>query len=122
MGSSKKPKGKKGTIDRRRHRRVETSHPVLFYSDIYPKPKVAATRNLSPGGARIETRSLLTKREGLDISIAIQPQVIKCRGRVVYVLDSDEERMTVGIRFEDLSEEDGLSLRQYLDSLTEHEA
>ena len=107
--------------DRRRHPRVETSHPVLFTSDIYPKPKVAATVDLSPAGAKIETRSLLTKQEGLDISIAIQPQVIKCRGKVVYVLESDRERTTVGIQFEDLSAEDGLSLSRYLTSLTDHE-
>jgi hypothetical protein len=122
MRSSKKPKGERGMRDRRRHPRVETSHPVLFYSDIYPKPKVAATLDLSPAGARIKTSSLLMKREGLDISIAIQPQVIKCRATVVYVLDSDAERTTVGIQFEDLSQEDGLSLRRYLTSLTEHEA
>ncbi|NIQ37502.1 MAG: hypothetical protein GTN81_02775 [Proteobacteria bacterium] len=109
-------------LERRRFERIEAFHPVLYYSDIYPRPKVASTLDISLGGARIETRYSLIKSEGLDISIAIKPQVIKCRGRVMYALDPEGERQRVGIRFEDLSSQDSLFLGQYLSSMTEQMA
>jgi c-di-GMP-binding flagellar brake protein YcgR len=106
-------------MERRKHQRIDASHPVLYYSDIYPRPKVAATLDLSLGGARIETRYPLMKSEGLEIAIAIKPQVIKCRGRVMYVIDSKGERLRVGVRFEDLSWQDSVSLGHYLSSMRE---
>ena len=109
-------------MERRRYSRIEASHPVLYYSDIYPRPKVAATLDLSLGGARIETRSCLMQSEGLAISIAIQPHVIKCRGKVMYVLDSEGERLRAGVRFDGLSSQDSISLGQYLSSIVEQRA
>ena len=109
-------------MERRKHPRIEALHPVLYYSNTYPSPKVASTLDLSHGGARIETRTSIRRREGLDISIAIQPRVIQCRGKVMYVVDSEGERMRAGIRFEDLSEDDSLSLGQYLSYMTAQQA
>lgn len=106
-------------MERRKYHRIEAFHPVLYYSNIYPRPKVASTLNLSLGGARIETRSVLMKSEGLEISIAIRPEVIKCRGRVMYVLNSEGERSRAGVRFEGLSSEDSLCLGEYLSSIME---
>jgi c-di-GMP-binding flagellar brake protein YcgR len=106
-------------MERRKSQRIEASHPVLYYSDVYPRPKVAATLDISLGGARIETRYSLIKHEGLEISIAIQPQVIRCRGRVMYALDEEGERQRVGIQFEDLSSQDSLFLGEYICSMTE---
>ncbi len=104
-------------MERRRYPRVQASHPVLYYSDIYPRPKVASTLDLSLGGAKIESRYLLIEREGLEISIGIQPQVVKCRGKVMYALDRDGERHRVGIQFEDLSGQDSDFLGQYISSM-----
>lgn len=109
-------------LERRKFQRIEAFHPVLYYCDIYPRPKVASTLDISLGGARIETRYSLIKSEGLDISIAIQPQVIKCRGKVMYALDPEGERQQVGIQFEDLSSQDSLFLGQYLSSMMEQMA
>lgn len=109
-------------IERRKYQRVEISHPVLYYSDIYPKPKVASTVDISLGGARIETRYSLMKYEGLEISIAIQPQVIKCRGKVMYILNSNASRLRAGVRFEDLSWQDSLFLGEYISLITEQRA
>jgi len=101
-------------MERRSHPRVEVSHPVLYFNDIYPSPKVNSTLDLSTGGARIETPYSLITGERLEITIAIDPQVIKCRGEVVYVLDSMGEGPKAGIRFEELSAHDKIYLRQYL--------
>jgi c-di-GMP-binding flagellar brake protein YcgR len=108
--------------ERRKYPRIEALQPVLYYSNTYPSPKVASTLDLSLGGARIETRTSIRKREGLDIAIAIQPRVIRCRGKVMYVIDSNGERMRAGIRFEDLSQDDFLSLGEYLSSMTSEQA
>ena len=105
--------------ERRKHLRIVALHPVLYYSNAYPRPKVASTLDISLGGARIETRSPLMNREELDISIAIHPNVIKCRGRVVYVIDSEDRRIRAGIQFEGLTQEDRSSLERFLFSLTD---
>lgn len=106
-------------MERRKHHRIEASHPVLYYSDIYPRPKVASTLDISLGGTKIETRYSLMRHEGLDISIAIQPHVIKCRGKVMYVLNSNGERLRAGVRFDDISSQDSLSLGRYISSIME---
>lgn len=109
-------------MERRIHARVEVSHPVLYLTDIYPRPKVASTIDLSLGGAKIESLSSLAKEERLRVSIAIQPEVIECRGKVAYVLERDNGRIEAGIQFEDLTEPDRLYLRQYLLHVMEQRA
>ena len=109
-------------IERRAHPRVEVCHPVLYFTDIYPRPKVASTLDLSLGGTGIETPYDLIKGERLEMSIAIRPQSIKCRGKTVYVLRPDNGRVKAGIEFEDLSEHDWLYLRQYVAYVMENQA
>ena len=98
---------------------MEVSHPVLYRTDVYPRPKVASTLDLSMGGTRIETPYRLIKGERLEISIAIDPQVIKCRGKVVHIQWSDGERLKAGIRFKELSSHDRLFLGQYISYVME---
>jgi len=101
-------------MERRSHPRVEVSHPVLCFTDIYPKPKGASTLNLSLGGTRIETSYGLVTGQRLEITIAIRPQAITCRGKTVYVLGPENGSAKAGIKFEELSEYDRLYLREYL--------
>ena len=54
------------------------------------------------------------EHEGVDISIAIQPQVIRCRGTIMYVLDGIHEKLQVGVRFDDLCVEDITILERYI--------
>jgi hypothetical protein len=98
---------------RRSYSRVPASHPILYYRDVRPRPKVAETLDLSLEGAAIETRHPLTRGESIEISIAIGSHLIKCRGRVIYTLSLKGKRLRAGIRFEDLSKQDGLYLREY---------
>lgn len=112
-------------IEQRFHPRIRVSHPALYFSHIYPRPRVASTVDLSLGGTRIETPYSLIFGEHLDISIAIRPQVIQCRGRVVHVRTSQGEdspiglRFEAGIRFEGMSEQDRLYLTDYLSGMME---
>ena len=109
-------------MERRRHPRVEVDHAVLFHSDIYRNPKVASTFDLSLGGMKIESLHSLNSQEGLEISIAIQPQVISCRGKVIYVVEREKGRIEAGIEFEGLSEPDSIYLKEYLFDLMEQRA
>lgn len=109
-------------MERRNHPRVETSHPVLCFTDIYPRPKGASTLNLSLGGTKIETPHGLTTGERLEITIAIRPQAITCRGKAIYVTGPENGCVRAGIKFEELSEYDKLYLREYLSYAMEQQA
>jgi hypothetical protein len=105
--------------ERRSQPRVEVSHPVLYFTDTYPRPQAGSTIDLSLGGTRIETLYGLISGDKLEISIATHPQVIKCRGEVVDTQWLDGERLKARVRFEDLSKQDGLYLREYIGYLIE---
>lgn len=101
-------------MERRNDPRVEVSHPVIYFPDVYPRPKIAKTVDLSMGGTKIESQYSLTKDEGLALTICTDSEVVKCRGKVVYVIGSEADKLHAGIRFEELSKGDELYLRQYL--------
>jgi len=77
----------------------------------------------------METTPLsLISGEDLDLSIAIHPRVIKCRGKVVRVLEESDQsptarvRFEAGLRFGGMSKQDRSYLRQYLSHLIEQQA
>jgi len=106
-------------MERRKYPRVKVSRPVLYSTDIYPRPNVASTINLSQGGTKIKIPYSLITGERLAISIVIHPHAIKCRGKAVYVLTAENGKMEAGIQFEELSAHDRLCLRQYLSHVME---
>jgi c-di-GMP-binding flagellar brake protein YcgR len=108
-------------MERRNYPRSGVSHFVLYFSDIYPRPRVASTLDLSLGGTGIKTSYGygLVRGERLEISIAIPPQAITCRGKAIYVVGPEDGRMKAGIEFEELSTHDKLHLKQYLSHATE---
>jgi len=109
-------------MERRTYPRVEVSHTVLYFIDFYPRPTIASTLDLSLGGTKIESLYSLNKDEGLGISIAIRFQVIKSRGKVVYVLEQEAGKIEAGIQFEEMPEHDRRYLRQYLFQVMEKQA
>lgn len=106
-------------MERRNSPRLRVSHPALYFTDIYPRPNVASTVDLSLGGTKIKIPHSLIAGERLEITIAIHPQAIKCRGKTIYVVWLEKGKMEAGIQFEELSTQDKLYLRQYLAYLAE---
>jgi len=106
-------------VEKRSFPRVETSHPVLYFTDTHPSPKVAWTLDLSLEGAGIEFSNGLTPGDRFWMHIAIDHQTIKCRGKAIYVLETDTGSMKAGIKFEDLSKDEKLYLRQYISYIME---
>ena len=109
-------------MEKRAYPRLEVSHPVLYLADIAARPNVGTTVNLSMEGAGIETLYKLSSGDVLELSIAIDPQVIKCKGKVIHAQWPDGERPRAGVRFDEISEHDRLYLRQYLFHVLEQQA
>ncbi len=109
-------------MERRVYPRVEISHTVLYQLEFYPRPTIASTLDLSVGGAKIETLYQLSVDEGLGISIAIQPQVIRSKGKVVHVTEQESGKVEAGIQFREMSETDRQYLRQYIFHIMEQQA
>jgi c-di-GMP-binding flagellar brake protein YcgR len=106
---------------RRRHIRIQTLQPILYYEAIRPRPKTGSTINLSLGGVCIETSYPLFKGEILDIAIALESRVITCSGRVLHVHGLKRKRFRAGVCFEKISEENRRLLEQYLSATTERQ-
>lgn len=107
--------------EKRNHPRVEVSHPVLYFSEIHTSPSLTTTTDIGLGGARIETPYNFMIGQAIELAIAINPQVIHCRGQVVHVL-LDGERPMAGIRFEGMSQQDKVHLQEHIYSVMEQQA
>ena len=100
--------------ERRRHLRVHTSQPTLYYRAISPRPRVGSAIDLSLGGAAVETPYSLSGGESIDISIALGQRVFRCKAKVVYAVWLENDRLRAGLEFEEMSDEDRLVIEQYL--------
>jgi c-di-GMP-binding flagellar brake protein YcgR len=109
-------------VDKRAYPRLELSYPILYLTHIAARPNVGTTIDLSMGGAGVETLDTLTPGEGLELSIAIHPQVIQCIASVVHVQWPEGERQKAGVRFDEISGKDRLFLRQHLFHILEKQA
>ena len=107
--------------EKRAYPRVKASYPVLYSSHVYPRPKVGSTIDLSRGGATIDTPFHLSPGETIEISMALNSQVIKCRGRVVSTFSLEGGRPAAGVEFEQMSKHDGLYLGEYISYLMDEE-
>lgn len=102
--------------ERRRHLRVQTSQPTLYYRDSSRRPRVGSVIDLSASGAAVETPYLLSKSESVDISIALGQSVFRSKARVIYTLWLETQRLRAGLEFEEMSSEDRRLLEEYLAS------
>jgi len=102
--------------EKRQHPRIAILRPLVYQSDSYPKTRRAFTRDLSLGGAGIQSVSPLSSQERLNLWFSFQPRVIPCTGRVVHVRQVGN-RFHVGISFESMADEDRMALTQYVSDL-----
>ena len=104
--------------ERRANPRAQVFRPLIYQSDIYPRIRLATTKDLSARGARIENTSSLYDQEWLSLWLAFESRVIHCRGKVVHVQRFDE-RSWAGICFEFINDEDRIALTEYVSHLLE---
>jgi hypothetical protein len=107
--------------ERRSYPRIRVSGSVLYSKDVYPSLTLGSTLDLSVGGTKIESLYGLRGGDRLNLTIGIDPQTIKCRGTVIYVIQPDGGKIQAGIKLEELSEQDRLDLKQYLTHVIEQQ-
>jgi c-di-GMP-binding flagellar brake protein YcgR len=110
-----------GGMERRSCPRVGVTHPVIYHPDVYPRPRIAKTVDISMGGTKIESPYRLNQDEDVKVTICTDSEVIKCRGKVVYVAGTEDGRVQAGIQFRELSKGDRIYLGQYLSYVMERQ-
>jgi len=105
--------------ERRSYPRIRVSGSVLYSKDVYPRLTLGSTLDLSVGGTKIESLYGLRGGDRLNLTIGIDPQAIKCRGKVMHAFERENGKIEAGIQFEELSEYDRLYLKQYLTHVME---
>ena len=73
------------------------------------------TLDISPGGIRLELHHPLPLRTIVEMSLALDNDLVDVRGKVVYLEEIDDERCAMGIQFIDV----GAGARQLLERYVE---
>jgi len=97
-------------IDRRRYPRACPTTEV--HCELLGNDELFTIRDVSAGGAFIETPQPLPAASEVTVSVHLRPQdpLVSCAGRVVYSLDG----VGMGIEFFDLSGELGRAVEKLL--------
>jgi len=97
-------------IDRRRYPRARLTAEV--HCELLGNDELFTIRDVSAGGAFIETQQPLPAASEVTVSVHLRPQdpLVSCAGRVVYSLDG----VGMGIEFFDLSGELGRAVERLL--------
>jgi len=97
-------------IDRRRYPRARPTAEV--HCELLGNDELFTIRDVSAGGAFIETQQPLPAASEVTVSVHLRPQdpLVSCAGRVVYSLDG----VGMGIEFFDVSGELGRAVERLL--------
>jgi len=94
--------------NRRKYKRIHAKH-LLNYR-VIPREKakihgegVGLTQQVSEGGFLFETNESFPAGTALEFELAIQDQVIRIVGTVIYILEKDHGHYDLGIKFADIS-------------------
>lgn len=108
-------------FERRKNKRFYTS-TILVYKrkDFY---KVTKTINLSLGGAKIPTDSLLDNHQVFDLILILGKNACQVKGEVVYSIEAGDNyfHFLSGIRFLDMQAKERKILESYFSSLNPRE-
>ncbi len=73
------------------------------------------TLDISHGGIRLELYHHLPLRSVVEVTLALDEDLVDVRGKVVYLEEIDEERCAMGIQFLEMSDDARQLLDSYLD-------
>ncbi len=74
------------------------------------------TLDISPGGIRLELHHALPLRTLVEMSLALDNNLVDVQGKVVYLEEIDDERCAMGIQFIDVAHEARRLLEQYVEN------
>ncbi len=72
------------------------------------------TLDISPGGIRLELHHPLPLRTRVEMSLALDNELVDVQGKVVYLEEIDDERCAMGIQFIDVAETAQHALERYV--------
>lgn len=102
--------------DRREHPRVVSVNLVSCkqLDDAEESESMGRTRNLSMGGILLEVHNHFPLSATLNLQIALGEKIIRPTGRVVRLQELEGDRVEMGIKFTELSEEDRATLETHI--------
>ncbi len=73
------------------------------------------TLDISTGGIRLELHYSLPLRSVVELTLALDEELIEVRGKVVYLKEIDDERCAMGIQFTDVGPDSQRRLDAYVE-------
>jgi c-di-GMP-binding flagellar brake protein YcgR len=90
--------------ERRRYPRYDAVPEITYAYGFYQEPIKAKTRELSLGGARIETDVPLLTGETLEVNISVDEEEIDVVAKVIHTHQVSDQNFIVGLSFDNISE------------------
>lgn len=90
--------------ERRRYPRYDAVPEITYSYGFYNEPIKAKTRELSLGGARIETDLPLLTGETLEVNISVDEEEIDVVAKIIHTHQVSNQIFIVGLSFEDISD------------------
>lgn len=104
--------------DRRGSIRLRMMYPAL-YTRVDDKgraydQKISRSMNVGLGGVKLQSSYPVDSGEVLNISMALRENLINFKGKVVYVIGSENQRFELGISIEDIEDQDRIALKRFI--------
>jgi len=90
--------------ERRRYPRYDAVPEITYSYGFYNEPINAKTRELSLGGARIETDLPLLIGETVEVNISVDEEEIDVVAKVIHTHQASNQTFVVGLSFENISD------------------
>lgn len=104
--------------DRRGSIRLKTMCPAIFTrfnnQGRTGNKEICRSMNVSLGGVKLHSRSPVRPGETVNITMALDENVVTFRGKVIYVTPSGKERFELGLSIEEIENEDRIALNRFI--------
>jgi hypothetical protein len=106
--------------DRRDSIRLKMIYPAIYTRfDSQGRPydqKISQSMNVSQGGVRLQSSFLVGSGEVLDITMALEENLVTFQGEVIYVKPSEDESFELGISIKDMENQDKNTLTRFIEN------
>ncbi len=110
--------------ERRNWVRFNKMHPVTYIRfDEKGNPcdqKPSRSMNMSQGGVKLQSNFPVQQEEVLDLTMALEDELITFRGKVIYVIRSEEQGFEFGVAITDIDNQDKEILSKYFQRIRTH--
>jgi hypothetical protein len=104
--------------DRRASIRLKVEHPALCtrFDNVGRQrdPRISRSINVSLGGARFHSSFSVNTGELLDITMALEDNLVTFKAEVIYVTPSKDQGFEFGVCFIESKHQDRIALNQFI--------